>query len=77
MTGLLNRRGLEAFWRNVQHDELFVLVVFDIDNFKSINDTFGHDKGDEVIRYMARQIHNGIRSSDVGARFGGEELWST
>lgn len=74
MTGLLNRRGLEAFWRNVQHDELFVLVVFDIDNFKSINDTFGHDKGDEVIRYMARQIHNGIRSSDVGARFGGEEF---
>lgn len=74
MTGLLNRRGLEAFWRNVQHDELFVLVVFDIDNFKSINDTFGHDKGDEVIRYMARQIHNGIRSSDAGARFGGEEF---
>ena len=34
MTGLLNRRGLEAFWRNVQHDELFVLVVFDIDNFQ-------------------------------------------
>ena len=39
MTGLLNRRGLEAFWRSVEHDQLFALTVFDIDDFKSINDT--------------------------------------
>lgn len=74
MTGLLNRRGLEAFWRSVEHDQLFALTVFDIDDFKSINDTFGHDKGDDVIRYMSRQISNSIRSSDVAARFGGEEF---
>ncbi|ARP37758.1 GGDEF domain-containing protein [Vibrio syngnathi] len=74
MTGLLNRRGLEAFWRSVEHDQLFALTVFDIDNFKLINDTFGHDKGDDVIRYMSRQISNSIRSSDVAARFGGEEF---
>ncbi|MEZ9529040.1 GGDEF domain-containing protein [Vibrio sp. 10N.286.51.F4] len=74
MTGLLNRRGLEAFWRSVEHDQLFALTVFDIDYFKSINDTYGHDKGDDVIRYMSRQISNSIRSSDVAARFGGEEF---
>ncbi|TVU61903.1 diguanylate cyclase [Vibrio atlanticus] len=74
MTGLLNRRGLEAFWRSVEHDQLFALTVFDIDDFKSINDTYGHDKGDDVIRYMSRQISSSIRSSDVAARFGGEEF---
>ncbi|CAH7003581.1 Diguanylate cyclase [Vibrio chagasii] len=74
MTGLLNRRGLEAFWRRVEHDQLFALTVFDIDDFKSINDTYGHDKGDDVIRYMSRQITSSIRSSDVAARFGGEEF---
>ncbi|UPR34838.1 diguanylate cyclase [Vibrio cyclitrophicus] len=74
MTGLLNRRGLEAFWRSVEHDQLFALTVFDIDDFKSINDTYGHDKGDDVIRYMSRQISNSVRSSDVAARFGGEEF---
>ena len=74
MTGLLNRRGLEAFWRNVEHDQLFALTVFDIDDFKLINDTYGHDKGDDVIRYMSRQISNSVRSSDVAARFGGEEF---
>ncbi|WP_060982301.1 GGDEF domain-containing protein [Vibrio splendidus] len=74
MTGLLNRRGLEAFWRSVEHDQLFALTVFDIDDFKLINDTYGHDKGDDVIRYMSRQISNSVRSSDVAARFGGEEF---
>ncbi|MGF1755335.1 sensor domain-containing diguanylate cyclase, partial [Vibrio makurazakiensis] len=74
MTGLLNRRGLESFWRNVEHDERFVIAVFDIDDFKKVNDTFGHDKGDEVICFMSRQIKNSIRSSDVAARFGGEEF---
>lgn len=74
MTGLLNRRGLEVFWSSVEHDQLFALIVFDIDDFKSINDTYGHDKGDDVIRYMSRQISSSIRNSDVAARFGGEEF---
>ncbi|WP_048614060.1 GGDEF domain-containing protein, partial [Vibrio coralliirubri] len=55
MTGLLNRRGLEVFWQSVEHDQLFALTVLDIDDFKSINDTYGHDKGDDVIRFMSRQ----------------------
>ena len=74
MTGLLNRRGLEAFWRSVEHDQLFALTVFDIDDFKSINDTYGHDKGDDVIRYMSRQISNSVRSSDVAARLAEKSL---
>ncbi|MFA0570361.1 GGDEF domain-containing protein [Vibrio gallaecicus] len=74
MTGLLNRRGLEAFWATEKHSQQFVLVVFDIDDFKSVNDTYGHDKGDEVIRFMAKSLKNSVRNSDVAARFGGEEF---
>ena len=74
MTGLLNRRGLEAFWATEKHTQQFVLAVFDIDDFKSVNDTYGHDKGDEVICFMAKSLKNSVRNSDVAARFGGEEF---
>tara|TARA_Y100001956_G_scaffold40825_1_gene39965 strand:+ start:1205 stop:2665 length:1461 start_codon:yes stop_codon:yes gene_type:complete len=74
MTGLLNRRGLQAFLANALHGKYVAIAVFDIDDFKSINDTFGHDVGDIVISYMADQIIYSIRSSDAAARFGGEEF---
>lgn len=74
MTGLLNRRGLEAYLSNAMHGKYVAIAVLDIDNFKSINDTYGHDVGDVVISYIADQISYGIRSSDVAARFGGEEF---
>lgn len=75
MTGLLNRRGLQAFLKsNAQHERYIALGVFDIDNFKQINDNYGHDVGDVVIKYMAEKISLGIRSSDVAARIGGEEF---
>ncbi len=74
MTGLLNRRGLEDFWRNTLKSGDIALAVLDIDNFKSINDTYGHDIGDKVICYMADKIEHNIRGTDAAARFGGEEF---
>ncbi|MGF1720397.1 diguanylate cyclase [Vibrio kyushuensis] len=74
MTGLLNRRGFEAFLARTSHQHTFALAVFDIDNFKSINDTYGHDVGDDVICHISEQLEKNIRSDDAVARFGGEEF---
>ena len=74
MTGLLNRRGIQAVWRNKMTKKHVALAVFDIDDFKSINDTHGHDVGDDAIRLVAKCIRDNIRHSDVASRFGGEEF---
>ncbi|WP_414931328.1 GGDEF domain-containing protein [Vibrio europaeus] len=74
MTGLLNRRGLEDFLQSSSNASYAVLSVLDIDDFKAINDTHGHDVGDRVITYMAETISLSIRDSDAAARIGGEEF---
>ncbi|MHA2716007.1 GGDEF domain-containing protein [Vibrio owensii] len=74
MTGLLNRRGMQAVWRNKMTKKHVALAVFDIDDFKAINDTYGHDVGDDAIRLVAKCIRDNIRHSDVASRFGGEEF---
>ncbi|OAJ93904.1 sensor domain-containing diguanylate cyclase [Vibrio bivalvicida] len=74
MTGLLNRRGLEDFLQGRANASCAVLSVLDIDDFKAINDTYGHDVGDRVITYMAETISLSIRDSDAAARIGGEEF---
>ena len=78
LTGLANRRGLEQWFGNVHPriecgDPLFV-VLFDMDHFKAINDGFGHQVGDEVLRNAARLIHDNCRPSDLAVRYGGEEF---
>lgn len=71
LTGLLNRRAL---------DELFddrrarAVVMVDIDHFKTVNDTFGHLVGDEVLREIAVALISSVRPGDVVVRFGGEEM---
>ena len=49
-------------------------IFFDIDHFKKINDTFGHDVGDEVLKQVAKTIQSSVRDGDTAARWGGEEL---
>ena len=52
----------------------FAILVIDIDHFKKVNDTYGHSAGDEVLKNVARQIQQSIRSTDQLFRFGGEEF---
>ncbi len=79
LTGLYNRRYLFAHL-----DELLVringdgigaaLLLFDIDHFKRVNDTFGHSTGDAVLQQIARRAQDSVRSDDLVARLGGEEF---
>jgi diguanylate cyclase len=79
LTGLANRRSLEAFLRSAQiaametGDPLSILMI-DIDHFKTFNDSFGHQVGDQVLRLVAKVLQDNVRSGDLAARYGGEEL---
>ncbi|BCD60896.1 MULTISPECIES: GGDEF domain-containing protein [unclassified Nitratiruptor] len=78
LTGLYNRTLLQDIVHNLlrlkRKDEHLVLALVDIDHFKSINDEFGHDTGDEVLRYVAQLIKKRLRSEDYVFRIGGEEF---
>jgi diguanylate cyclase (GGDEF)-like protein len=79
LTGLLNRRAFLPYAEDAlsyyrRYDRPFSILMFDIDHFKRINDTFGHAAGDEVIRAVGNLISQEIRSTDKFARFGGEEF---
>jgi two-component system cell cycle response regulator len=58
-------------WFGVKHVSF---IFFDIDHFKVVNDTFGHKIGDAVLKAVADKISNGVRTSDIVARWGGEEI---
>lgn len=74
MTGLLNRRGFYQEY-SLKVPLLFEsITVFDIDNFKKINDTHGHDVGDDVIIFVGNTLKAITRNDDIVARFGGEEF---
>ncbi len=79
LTGLLNRKTWEIaleheFRRFQRYKHLCSLVMFDIDHFKQVNDTYGHTAGDEVIRQTAQIVQNTIRDIDLAGRYGGEEF---
>jgi diguanylate cyclase (GGDEF)-like protein len=73
LTGLLNRRGLEAALVEVGGNDC-ALLLFDIDHFKRINDTFGHGEGDDTLIWFARLLQDGARPGEAVARIGGEEF---
>jgi diguanylate cyclase (GGDEF)-like protein len=73
LTGLRNRRYLMNLNLSLM-GQAFVLAILDLDYFKSINDQFGHDGGDVVLREFARLLQAQIRSQDIVVRFGGEEF---
>ncbi|WP_051303316.1 GGDEF domain-containing protein [Psychromonas aquimarina] len=79
LTELLNRRAIEyklsSEWhRFTRYKEPFCLVILDIDDFKTINDNFGHQKGDEVLKDIAEKLEFNTRKTDYCARWGGEEF---
>ena len=79
LTGLANRRRLEETMRAELaraarfHDQVCV-VIADLDDFKRVNDTYGHAVGDEVLKEFARALRSTVRESDVAGRWGGEEF---
>ncbi|MBY0124110.1 diguanylate cyclase [Bacillus sp. S/N-304-OC-R1] len=75
LTKLYSRNYLdEKIYQSMNEDHEGTFIMIDIDNFKSINDTFGHQIGDEIIIQVAGLINSNIRGTDIGARWGGEEL---
>ncbi len=79
LTGLSNRTHMnqilhKEYSRFERHNQRFGIIMLDIDHFKSINDKFGHDAGDEVLKKLATTFEKAIRASDFVARWGGEEF---
>lgn len=72
LTKILNRNGFLK--RLSEINNKYTLAIIDIDKFKSINDTYGHDVGDYVLKDLATLISNKIRTTDIFARWGGEEF---
>ncbi len=79
LTGLTNRRQFnsrlhEEIARARRHEAPLTLALFDLDDFKRLNDFYGHPVGDRILRELGRLIRNNIRESDLAARYGGEEF---
>ena len=79
LTGLNNRRYMEQHFRSlvgeaIERGRPLSVIVADIDFFKSINDSFGHDGGDAVLREFAARLRRNTRGIDLACRFGGEEF---
>jgi two-component system, cell cycle response regulator len=80
LTGIYNRRYaaqhmIRVMERAHETDGVFAVMMIDLDKFKSINDRFGHDAGDAVLREFSRRLQENIRGVDLVARFGGEEFF--
>jgi diguanylate cyclase (GGDEF)-like protein len=79
LTSLLNRRGFDErldaeIARSARFGHPLSLLLIDVDDFKLVNDRFGHAAGDEVLRSLASHIERSIRTIDIAARYGGEEF---
>lgn len=66
---------MEVYWRrSLRQDEPLTLVFLDLDHFKTINDRYGHDAGDQVLSQFAHRVRGAVREQDVLVRWGGEEF---
>ncbi|HYM57484.1 MAG TPA: GGDEF domain-containing protein [Solirubrobacteraceae bacterium] len=79
LTGLANRRALDErlgyeIVRHSRHGESFAVLALDLDGFKAVNDRFGHDAGDEVLRDAAHALVDAVRAQDTVVRLGGDEF---
>lgn len=79
LTSLSNRKSFDEQIARLSKDssetgKIFTLLMLDIDHFKSFNDNYGHQVGDQVLRLVARTLTDGIKGKDIAARYGGEEF---
>ena len=79
LTGLQNRRSFDArltecYGASRRSGRPLSILLLDVDHFKSFNDTYGHQAGDDVLRIVARALRDSVRTTDVLARYGGEEF---
>jgi len=79
LTGLSNRKAFDAAIARVTEEAqssntTFTLLMVDIDHFKTFNDNYGHQIGDQVLRLVARTLVEGVKGRDISARYGGEEF---
>ena len=79
LTNLYNRRffeqrAQEEIERSIRHHVPMTLLMLDIDHFKRINDTYGHQTGDRVLQSVAQYLRESVRQTDICARYGGEEF---
>ena len=79
LTGVLNRRGMENHMQEMLHHHgthrgAISLAMCDIDLFKTVNDKYGHQVGDEILQGVARRLQRGLRGADRVSRYGGEEF---
>jgi diguanylate cyclase (GGDEF)-like protein len=78
LTGLLNRRGLDdaltLALARATPERILALYMLDLDGFKPVNDQFGHDVGDELLRVVAQRLRSAMRAGDAVARLGGDEF---
>ena len=79
LTGLFNRRGFflkaeQMLGESLKQDNPLAILMIDLDYFKSVNDKFGHEAGDEALKWVSDKITSQLRTCDISARFGGEEF---
>ncbi|HDW3277049.1 TPA: GGDEF domain-containing protein, partial [Enterobacter asburiae] len=78
LTQVFNKRyffnTLASFIRQTSKNNPLTIIICDIDHFKSFNDKYGHNQGDQVIQYVAWKMHSLLRKNDIIARIGGEEF---
>ncbi len=79
LTGLSNRKSFDEQIERLSKDfsrtgRIFTLLMVDIDHFKTFNDNYGHQVGDQVLRLVARTLTDGVKGKDIAARYGGEEF---
>lgn len=79
LTGLFNRNRFDEIYtkeikRTKRYNNELSIIIFDIDDFKMVNDTYGHQIGDEVLKEIAKITLNGVREQDINVRWGGEEF---
>jgi diguanylate cyclase len=76
LTGVSNRKGFDETLARTMSEtsDLLCLLIIDIDHFKKFNDVYGHIVGDEVLKFVAKNIQKSTRGNDYIARFGGEEF---